>query len=65
MSKKVLFITSNSGVEHDELKKTLDFLTSKGIRYTFVKKNDSGVRTYRYKKTTELFEALAEFYRYR
>lgn len=31
MSKKVLFITSNSGVEHDELKKPLDFLTSKGI----------------------------------
>ena len=31
MTKKVLFITSNSGVEHDELKKPLDFLTSKGI----------------------------------
>lgn len=31
MSKKVLFITSNSGVEHDELKKPLDFLNAKGI----------------------------------
>lgn len=31
MTKKVLLITSNFGVEHDELKKPLDFLKSKGI----------------------------------
>ncbi|CAB1212223.1 type 1 glutamine amidotransferase domain-containing protein [Acinetobacter bouvetii] len=31
MSKKALFITSNTGVEHDELTKPLDFLLSKGI----------------------------------
>lgn len=28
--KKVLFITSNSGVEHDELKKPLDFFECEG-----------------------------------
>lgn len=31
MTKKVLLITSNFGVEHDELKQPLDFLKSKGI----------------------------------
>ena len=37
------------------------YLTEKGIRYTFVKKVN-GLITYKYKKTKELFEALAEFY---
>ena len=37
------------------------YLTDKGIRYTFVKKVN-GLITYKYKKTKELFEALAEFY---
>lgn len=36
-------------------------MTEKGIRYTFVKKVN-GLITYKYKKTKELFEALAEFY---
>lgn len=31
MTKKVLFITSNAGVEQDELIKPLEFLRSKGI----------------------------------
>ncbi|KAA8735081.1 type 1 glutamine amidotransferase [Acinetobacter qingfengensis] len=31
MTKKALFITSNSGVEHDELIKPFEFLQSKGI----------------------------------
>lgn len=39
------------------------FLTSKGIRYTFVKRTpDYNIRQYKYKKTPELFMALAEFY---
>lgn len=37
------------------------YMTEKGIRYTFVKKVN-GLITYKYKKTKELFEALAEFY---
>lgn len=37
------------------------YLTDKGIRYAFVKKVN-GLITYKYKKTKELFEALAEFY---
>lgn len=37
------------------------YLTEKGIRYTFVKRVN-GLITYKYKKTKELFEALAEFY---
>ena len=31
MAKKALIITSNAGVEHDELIKPLEFLKSKGI----------------------------------
>ncbi len=38
-----------------------EFLTSKGIRYTFVKTVD-GVTIWKYKKTTLLFDALSEFY---
>lgn len=37
------------------------YMTDRGIRYTFVKKVN-GLITYKYKKTKELFEALAEFY---
>ena len=37
------------------------WLTERGIRYTFVKKVN-GLITYKYEKTKELFEALAEFY---
>lgn len=42
--------------------KEYDFLTNKGIRYTYVRRGEDGIRTYKYKKTKELFEALAEFY---
>ncbi len=38
-----------------------EFLTSKGIRYTFVKTVD-GVTIWKYKKTTLLFDVLSEFY---
>ena len=37
------------------------YLKDVGIRYTFVKKID-GIDTYKFKKTQELFEALAIFY---
>ncbi|MBI6875601.1 hypothetical protein [Clostridium aciditolerans] len=42
--------------------KEVDFLTNKGIRYTFVKRSNDDVRTYKYAKTRELFNALVEFY---
>lgn len=42
--------------------KEVDFLTDKGIRYAFVKRNVDDIRTYKYAKTKELFSALAEFY---
>lgn len=37
------------------------FLRDKGIKQTFVK-TVNGLTTYKYKKTKELFSALAEFY---
>jgi len=39
----------------------VDYLLSKGIKPTFVKKNE-GIRTYKYTKTDELFKTLTEFY---
>lgn len=39
----------------------VEYLSGKGIRYTFVKERD-GVSTYKYTKTQELFEALCLFY---
>lgn len=38
-----------------------EYLSSKGIRYTFVKKID-GVTVWKYKKTALLFTALSQFY---
>ena len=41
----------------------MKFLLSKGIRYTFVKKTkDYGISVYKYKKTSQLFNALSEFF---
>ena len=37
------------------------FLRGKGIRYDFAKTID-GLNTYKYKRTKELFLALAEYY---
>lgn len=46
-----------------EWNREVKYLASKGINYTFVKKTkDYGIRQYKYKKTPELFLALAEFY---
>lgn len=42
--------------------KEVEWLKNKGIRYTFVKTNENNVTTYKYTKTSELFNALAIFY---
>lgn len=39
----------------------VDFLKSKGINYTFAKRNNN-ISTYKYEKTSELFLQLACFY---
>lgn len=44
-------------------RKEVNFLLEKGIRYVFVKKvGEYKIPQYKYKKTPELFLALAEFY---
>lgn len=44
-------------------RKEVNFLLFKGIRYVFVKKvGEYQIPHYKYKKTKELFLALAEFY---
>lgn len=40
----------------------MKYLQLKGINYSFVKEIN-GVTTYKYTKTSELFEALMDFYR--
>ena len=40
----------------------MSYLSSKRIRYRFVKEID-GVTVWKYEKTSRLFAALAEFYR--
>lgn len=40
----------------------MKYLQSKGISYSFVKEIN-GVTTYKYTKTSELFEALMNFYK--
>lgn len=44
-----------------QIKREVEFLKSKGILYTFVKKKN-GISTYKYTKTPELFLALVSFY---
>jgi hypothetical protein len=41
--------------------KEVEFLTNKGIRYSFVKTIE-GSRVYKYTKTPKLFSALSLFY---
>ena len=44
-------------------RKEVNFLLAKGIRYVYVKKTgDFKIPQYKYKKTQDLFLALAEFY---
>jgi hypothetical protein len=38
------------------------FLKSKGIRYTWVYKNEDGLSVWKYKKTRTLWLSLAEMY---
>ena len=38
------------------------YLTSRGIRYAFVKENENGITVYKYKKTKKLFDALSSLY---
>ena len=40
----------------------MKYLQSKGINYSFVKEVN-GVTTYKYTKTSKLFEALMDFYK--
>jgi len=39
----------------------VEYLSTKGIEPVFIKKNEY-IRTYKYIKTEELFQALSEFY---
>ena len=43
-------------------RKEYQYLQSRGIKAAFVKTNEYGIRTYKYKKTAELFFALSQFY---
>lgn len=44
-------------------RKEMEFLRAKGIEYTFAKRvGEYKIPTYKYKKTPQLFIALAEFY---
>ena len=57
MIDKKLFDSEYSTQWRDEV----DFLKSKSIKYTFVKRNNN-ISTYKYEKTSELFLQLAYFY---
>ena len=39
-----------------------DYLKEHGFRTSFVKTDEYGIRTYKYKKSPELFFALSQFY---
>lgn len=39
------------------------YLRINGIRYTWVEKNESGISVWKYKKTRELWLALADMYK--
>ena len=40
----------------------VEWLKEHGVRYTIVKTDENNVTTYKYKKTSKLFESLAYFY---
>jgi protease I len=70
MVKKVLFITSNSGVEHDELTEPLDFLKAKGFEVIHAAETIQDVETMegdtkpalRYSPDTTLADVSTEDY---
>lgn len=39
------------------------YLRKRGIRYTWVDKNENGISVWKYKKTRELWLALADMYK--
>lgn len=45
-----------------QYRKEYDYLSSLGIKYTFIKRDKNNIATYKYKKTPELFNALVSFY---
>ena len=51
MAGKALFITSNTGIEHDELIKPFEFLQSKGIEAIHAAIEQSEVQTVKHDKT--------------
>jgi hypothetical protein len=57
MEKRVKFDKEYS----TQYKKEVEYLETLGIKYTFVK-NINNISTYKYKKTSELFNALGSFY---
>nr|DAT80994.1 MAG TPA: hypothetical protein [Caudoviricetes sp.] len=42
--------------------KEVKWLSCHNVRFTFVKRDTNGITIYKYKKTHQLFSALAEFY---
>ncbi|MCH7309142.1 type 1 glutamine amidotransferase [Acinetobacter sp. NIPH 1852] len=70
MAKKVLFITSNVGVEHDELIQPLEFLKAKGIEVIHAAETSQKVQTVKsdkeigpiYSPQTSLDQVSAEDY---
>lgn len=50
MSKKALFITSNQGIEQDELIKPFEFLQSKGIEVIHAAEKNEDVQTVKFDK---------------
>lgn len=50
MSKKALFISSNHGIEQDELIKPLEFLQSKGIEVIYAAEKNEDVQTVKWDK---------------
>lgn len=40
----------------------MKYLSSQGIKYTFVKTTDDGITIWKYKKSPKLFKALSDFY---
>ena len=43
--------------------KEVNYLKANGIWSTFVRTAESGIKTYKYTKNTELFKTLYEFYK--
>lgn len=63
--KKVLRKLPNKAFDMEymtEWRREVQFLKDKGIDYTFERTTEYGISQYKYKKTSELFKLLTEFY---